>query len=508
MGKYLAVARDTHSPFMRNTIWVVGIRQWGPDFGLSNVRIGIVSRENNIAYVSEETSWDPVRKELFETVKDDLSKFEDYIDNSLQVGEEMNAFTEQIMTRDLAACAPSELIAFYREFAKRQSNAYACGCIIPLIDIGGQSLIEGRGKEYLQQKMGDRFQECYDAFTFPIRNSFAGDQEEELLELYKEILAKELQPVLQGEPEEIVPKLQQGHPEFYTKLVAHTKKYSWVYYVYAGPAYTEKDFVAFLQDYLARNVDPAAELKRRAQRRREVEQRKEHYLKQLKPDKFMRHILQLMGKIVWAKPRRKDLQSKSYWHIERLLLEIGKRLGIQLDEVRNYTIDELEAALEHQTPLDHKAAAARKHLHVCITEPAGIQLMVGKEAEQWIESTMKTEEAVSASEGQLRGTPACLGAPVTGTVKVINDPSEMGKMSYGDILVSVVTTPSIVPAMKKAAAIVTDEGGLTCHAAIVSRELNIPCVVGTQRGTATLKDGDQVEVDASEGTVRILDHSL
>lgn len=77
-------------------------------------------------------------------------------------------------------------------------------------------------------------------------------------------------------------------------------------------------------------------------------------------------------------------------------------------------------------------------------------------------------------------------------------------MKDGDVLISTATTPSIVSAMKKAAAIVTDEGGLTCHAAIVSRELKIPCIIGTKIATKVFKDGDRVEVDATKGIVRKL----
>lgn len=66
------------------------------------------------------------------------------------------------------------------------------------------------------------------------------------------------------------------------------------------------------------------------------------------------------------------------------------------------------------------------------------------------------------------------------------------------------TTPDFVPAMKKAAAVITDEGGITCHAAIMSRELGIPCVIGTKIATKVLRDGDLVEVDAEKGVVRIL----
>lgn len=91
-----------------------------------------------------------------------------------------------------------------------------------------------------------------------------------------------------------------------------------------------------------------------------------------------------------------------------------------------------------------------------------------------------------------------------GRVVIINHPSELGKVEYGDVVVSCNTNPSIMPALMKCTAIVTDEGGIACHAAIVSRELNKPCVIGTKIATKVLKDGDIVEVDADRGLIKIL----
>jgi len=88
-----------------------------------------------------------------------------------------------------------------------------------------------------------------------------------------------------------------------------------------------------------------------------------------------------------------------------------------------------------------------------------------------------------------------------GPVKIVRDPSHIDKVLKGDILVAEMTTPDFVPAMKRAAAIVTDRGGRTAHAAIVSRELGIPCVVGTEKAMATLKDGQVITVDGSSGKV-------
>jgi len=89
----------------------------------------------------------------------------------------------------------------------------------------------------------------------------------------------------------------------------------------------------------------------------------------------------------------------------------------------------------------------------------------------------------------------------SGPVKIVPDPSQIDKVLKGDVLVAEMTTPDFVPAMKRAAAILTDRGGRTAHAAIVSRELGIPCIVGSEKATAMLKDGQVITVDGSNGKV-------
>jgi phosphohistidine swiveling domain-containing protein len=105
---------------------------------------------------------------------------------------------------------------------------------------------------------------------------------------------------------------------------------------------------------------------------------------------------------------------------------------------------------------------------------------------------------------ELKGSVAYRGN-VEGIVKVVFVPDEqMDKVEKGNILVAPMTTPDYLPLMKKAAAFVTDEGGITCHAAIVARELKKPCIIGTKFATQVLKDGDRVAVDADNGQVRII----
>ncbi len=111
-------------------------------------------------------------------------------------------------------------------------------------------------------------------------------------------------------------------------------------------------------------------------------------------------------------------------------------------------------------------------------------------------------DAVAVDEGKiiLRGETASAGS-YNGKVKVVGDASQLSKIEKGDILVTSMTTPDMVPAMQKAGAIVTNEGGMTCHAAIVSREMGTPCIVGTEHATDVLKDNQHVTVDATHGIV-------
>ncbi|KKR70357.1 MAG: Phosphoenolpyruvate synthase [Candidatus Woesebacteria bacterium GW2011_GWA2_40_7b] len=122
-----------------------------------------------------------------------------------------------------------------------------------------------------------------------------------------------------------------------------------------------------------------------------------------------------------------------------------------------------------------------------------------------IAETTKIEKS-EKGEFKISRAPIVSGAPAspgigTGPVKILKSPKEIGKIQRGDVLVAPMTSPDYVPAMKKAAAIVTDQGGQTSHAAIVSRELGIPCVVGTKLATKILRDGSIVSVDGSTGQI-------
>lgn len=96
------------------------------------------------------------------------------------------------------------------------------------------------------------------------------------------------------------------------------------------------------------------------------------------------------------------------------------------------------------------------------------------------------------------------GGKVMGIVKIVQRIEELEKVKEGDVLVTNMTIPAYISAMKKAVAFVTNEGGITCHAAIIAREMKKPCIIGTKIATQIFKDGDVVEVDANNGLVKKL----
>jgi len=124
-----------------------------------------------------------------------------------------------------------------------------------------------------------------------------------------------------------------------------------------------------------------------------------------------------------------------------------------------------------------------------------------KEGEKKEEAAVEEGETTEAGlEILLKGFKASPGIGA-GKVKIVHNASELDKIQKGDVLVAKMTTPDMVPAMERASAIVTDEGGVTCHAAIVSRELGIPCIVGTEKATQVLREDQEITVDAKKGVV-------
>lgn len=180
----------------------------------------------------------------------------------------------------------------------------------------------------------------------------------------------------------------------------------------------------------------------------------------------------------------------------------GDYTGEQLEyvlcsEMRDYII--ASKPLPKPTELDER----KKFCYVRQWPGLGVEIYTGEDAKQEIASKgLSLRDNVEGDIQEVLGTVAFRGV-VSGKVCVVLARADMAKFTDGDVIVAPMTDPSYLPIMKRAAAFVTDEGGTLCHAAIVARELQKPCVIATKVATQVFKDGDIVEVNAVTGVVKL-----
>ena len=172
--------------------------------------------------------------------------------------------------------------------------------------------------------------------------------------------------------------------------------------------------------------------------------------------------------------------------------EKSKAKVLKTYEVKQLAEYAMKLEKHYNKPQDIEFAIENENIYILQTRPITT-----------LDKKQKRDDQNPELSGQIltKGLAASPGV-ASGIVKLVHSMQELEKVKKGDILVSSMTRPELVPAMEKAAAIVTDEGGITSHAAIVSRELGIPCVVGTNIATKVFKDGDFVEVNANHGIIR------
>lgn len=187
---------------------------------------------------------------------------------------------------------------------------------------------------------------------------------------------------------------------------------------------------------------------------------------------------------------RKKINLMSAYMMMRFLEEVAKRSGVGTDLLTRSFWFELLSAL--------KDTSFSKKL-----EKRDVSTIIFDNGKEIYTDSCIIEDPNRGKNETLKGTPASVGE-VEGTVRIANGPKDFSSFKEGEILVTYATRPDFVPIMKKARAILTQEGGIISHAAIVARELHIPCIVGIKNLIGSLSSGDIVHVNAKTGEVRLV----
>ncbi len=186
-----------------------------------------------------------------------------------------------------------------------------------------------------------------------------------------------------------------------------------------------------------------------------------------------------------------------------LNMYLSKYFSVDTKDLTWYSFQDLESLVKNGVKLRKASLTARKHYRMMAQINGEITALYGKDNYQEVKRIVE-KGRVLKKVSTFSGLVACRGF-TRNKVKIIKDLKDIDKLLTGEILVAPMTQPDLILAIKRCSGIITDTGGITSHASIISREFNIPCIVGTDIATKVLKDEDTVELDANNGIVKIIE---
>ncbi|MFA5931452.1 MAG: PEP-utilizing enzyme [archaeon] len=318
--------------------------------------------------------------------------------------------------------------------------------------------------------------------------SYAQSEEEALIKIIEQLPKNEFELLKTGE------KDFKKYPVFSKKLKVHESNWGWAYSNYASHEFglTKEIFQKSLS--IVNNIEfdklrfSGLEVKRSEKRT---------LIKKLSSKK--RKIVELLDLLFQMRDERKETWIKITPPTKLFLGKFAVEHGLTYNDFRWLTFEE-QISFEKNKEKYLSLINERKNGLVAFYGfgKENKLIFTGNDSEKFGEIFFKRESVL-----KLKGTPVSVGK-ATGEVCIIMNKSDFQKFKEGNILVSSHTTPDYLPLMKKASAILAERGGITSHAAIVSRELHIPCIVGIKGLVGNFKDGDLVEVDANKGIVKII----
>ncbi len=259
--------------------------------------------------------------------------------------------------------------------------------------------------------------------------------------------------------------------------------------------FTKKDFLSYIVNQDKASVVLLKDSNLWRQRNKNFKQG----LVKLKKYPKLYQTAKLLNCYTWLRTFRVEIWREVLYLIQPFFHELERRMGLDYNQAPHLTYEEVINFLTKGVKPDKEKVKAGELMYLrhgilrIVRDKAEITKILNRELKLFDYSKIR----------QVAGVVACRGK-TKGKVRIVMLPEDCKALKRGEILVSNMTHPDYLHGMRKAAVIITDEGGISCHAAIISRELGKPCIIGTKIATKVLKDGDLVEVDAERGIVKLL----
>ncbi len=439
-----------------------------------------VGEKNYFAVYMNKEDNDRIAHIILKRIENSKEWFTNACQEIYRRADELITFSRELKDIDYRKKTDKEVSKLYLTFVMLFENMRVYSSIPTMLEHGTPILTKKLKEEIAKRVLAEKRNEVFGALTTPEKISYLLEEELKRLKIAQEI----------KKGKKINTKEIQG------LIGDHTKTWCWKEYMFEGIPLSENDFQRAIEEDIKQ--DPEKQIADIEKKRETIRKKQKECGEKYGLPKEVQELAKVSREIVYLKYFRKGRFAESYYCVEFLLREIGRRLDLTLQDVQAMVDYEVVDALENKV-INKETIRKRKTWCAFVSYKGKCY---GLEKEE-IETFLNNNKQIEQTTNTIQGTVACTGK-IIGTVRVINDKEEMHKMREGNILVSIMTNPNMFSAMKKAGAIITDVGGLSCHAAIVARELNIPCIVGTKNATTLLKDGMLVEVDADVGTVTII----
>ncbi|MFH1770830.1 MAG: PEP-utilizing enzyme [archaeon] len=403
--------------------------------------------------------------------------------------EEMVQFIEKNIPK-LKKFSDKELISKYKEMSRHYNNTNNIAHVLEGYSLTRDVRLKNLLIAELEKKdKGKEFHKYFTIITAPIRKSFINKYNNILSEIYNEIKKNKIKTITKE-------NLKQNK-NIWDKIKLLEKKFYWVRANYKDARkLTADDFIKEIKGM----VDEGEEFKNIPEKVFENNlNTKNKVMKELKFCKPLIDMINMTDFLTNWQDDRKEYILIGCAAMDEFTEEIGKRFNIKHQHVR-YMLPE-EMTFEKLKKLPASFFEERVKGCFVIYEEDKFDILTGEDYKEFKKALEQEQDGDETKD--IHGMCASVGK-TTGRVHICKTTNDINNFKRGEILVTGMTRPEFVPAMSKAAAIVTDEGGITSHAAVISRELGIPCVIGTKNATKLLKNGDLVDINANHGLVQIV----
>ncbi|HLD31907.1 MAG TPA: PEP-utilizing enzyme [Patescibacteria group bacterium] len=481
MTKWVELAHDKKTYIYPTAIYWLGAQLVCREIGAPGSIIATWYKHHNFSYLVSEGNFIRAGQLILDRLEKDPAFLEKIITTNEQMIPAMLAAAEKLHG-DLTQISGHELYQRWQNWLHTFLALMTYSAMGTVMEME-EPLLSNRLEQIIKDRLGENQQDlgkCFQILTTSTTRTVAGEEEQELLRLRQRQLTTGLSP---------------------EEISVHQKRYSWIGFGYTGPGWNCQD----IEDRLSALPDTENGLKQFEEEKNKTlsqtlaEQTNwETRLGLTEKEKYLFQTLRTLG--FW-KFERKFQNQKAHELMEDFIREIARRNNLSILQAKMIGPNEMEDVLIHNR-VNPDQLNERLNESVVVFSGSKCEVWEGSRGKE-ILTEIHQSLAVNLDQTIIKGSTAYPGI-AQGTARQVNTVEDMQKLQPGDILISTSTSPQILPAMKKAAAIVTDSGGITCHAAIVAREIKIPTVIGTKIATKIIKDGDQIRVDADQAIITII----